>query len=75
MIYVEDVDAAFKRAVDAGAKPELSPTNMFWGDRYAKVTDPFGHAWSLGTHIEDVTPQEMARRGQEFLAQMAKGQA
>jgi PhnB protein len=74
MLYFDDVDAVFDRAVAAGAKPELPPTNMFWGDRYAKVTDPFGHAWSLGTHIEDLSPEEMARRGQEFMAQMAQGQ-
>jgi uncharacterized glyoxalase superfamily protein PhnB len=65
MIYVDDVDAAFQRAVGAGAKTVLTPTNMSWGDRYAKVTDPFGHTWSLGTHIEDVSHEEMARRGQE----------
>jgi PhnB protein len=74
MLYFDDVDAAFERAVAAGATPEMPPTNMFWGDRYAKVIDPFGHAWSLGTHVEDVSPEEMARRGQEFMAQMAQGQ-
>jgi uncharacterized glyoxalase superfamily protein PhnB len=72
MIYVEDVDAAFQRAVGAGARAVMSPTNMFWGDRFAKVTDPYGHAWALSTHVEDVSHDEMARRGQEFMAQMAK---
>jgi PhnB protein len=72
-LYVEDVDAAFRKAVAAGAKPDMPPADMFWGDRFAKLTDPYGHSWSLATHIEDVTPEEMARRGQEFMAQMAKG--
>lgn len=74
MLYVEDVDAAFQKAVAAGARADMPPADMFWGDRYAKVTDPFGHSWSLGTHIEDVTPEECARRGQEFFARMAKRQ-
>jgi PhnB protein len=74
MLYFDDVDTAFQKAVAAGATPVMPPANMFWGDRYAKVTDPFGHAWSLGTHIEDLSHEEMARRGQEFMAQMAQGQ-
>jgi PhnB protein len=75
MLYVQDVDAAFQQAVGAGAKVDTPPTDMFWGDRFARVTDPFGHAWALATHIEDVTPEEMGRRGQEFLARMTQGQA
>ena len=75
MLYFEDVDAAFQKAVAAGAKPEMPPADMFWGDRFAKITDPFGHSWSLATHIEDVSPEEMARRGQEFLCNMAKAHA
>jgi PhnB protein len=71
-VYVEEVDAAFERAVKAGAKPEMPPADMFWGDRYAKVKDPFGHSWGLATHIEDVPPEECARRGQAFCAQMAQ---
>src|SRR5262249_48298194 len=71
-LYVEDVDAAFQKAVAAGARGEMPPADMFWGDRFAKVTDPFGHSWSLATHIEDVTPEECARRGQEFFARMGK---
>ena len=70
-IYVEDVDAAFQKAVSAGATASMPPADMFWGDRYAKVVDPFGHFWGLATHIEDVSPEEMARRGQEWMAQMA----
>ena len=74
MLYFEDVDAAFERAVAVGAKSEMPPANMFWGDRFAKITDPFGHSWSLGTHIEDVSPEECARRGKEFMANCAQGQ-
>jgi PhnB protein len=61
-IYTEDVDAAFQRAIDAGAKVEMPLENMFWGDRYGKLVDPYGHRWSMATHIEDVPPEEMERR-------------
>jgi PhnB protein len=61
-LYVEDVDDVFRKAVAAGAKPTLTPQNMFWGDRYAKVSDPFGHQWQIATHVEDVPPEEMERR-------------
>ena len=61
-LYVEDVDDVFRKAVAAGAKPALTPQNMFWGDRYAKVSDPFGHQWQIATHVEDVPPDEMERR-------------
>ena len=74
-LYVEDVDAAFKRAVAAGAKADQQPTDMFWGDRYGKLTDPFGHSWSLATHKEDVAPEEMKRRTQEAAAKMSQQQA
>jgi uncharacterized glyoxalase superfamily protein PhnB len=73
-IYVDNVDAAFDRALKAGATVQMPPANMFWGDRYAKVTDPFGHSWGLATHVEDLTPEEIGRRAQEFFAQMAQGQ-
>ena len=46
---------------------------MFWGDRYGKVTDPYGHHWGIATHVEDVAPEEMKRRSAEFTAKMAKG--
>jgi len=70
-IYVPNVDAAFKRAEGAGCKV-LSPlADMFWGDRYGKLEDPFGNQWMLATHKEDVPPKEMNRRGQQFMAQMA----
>jgi PhnB protein len=58
-MYVDDVDAAFKQAVDAGAVAKMPPADMFWGDRYGLVVDPFGHQWSLATHIRDVTIGEM----------------
>jgi uncharacterized glyoxalase superfamily protein PhnB len=73
-MYVEDVDAAFQKAVAAGAKPVMPPMDMFWGDRYCKVADPFGHEWSLATHKEDVAPDEMKRPGDEMFAKMAAQQ-
>jgi PhnB protein len=71
-VYTQDVDAAFNRAVKAGAQPAMQPSNMFWGDRYGKLTDPFGHQWGIATHVEDVAPEEMQRRSEEFSKQMAK---
>jgi PhnB protein len=58
--YVADCDAAIKRAEQAGATVTMPAADMFWGDRYGVVTDPFGHSWSLATHISDPTPDEMA---------------
>lgn len=58
-LYVTDCDKAFKRAVDAGAKPGMPPSDMFWGDRWSMVTDPDGHNWSIATHISDPTPEQM----------------
>jgi PhnB protein len=69
-LFVEDVDSAFQRAVGAGAKVVMPLMDMFWGDRYGQVRDPFGHVWSLATHKEDLSPDEMARRGQEAMAAM-----
>lgn len=71
-LYVDDVDSAFKQAVDAGATSTMPPQDMFWGDRYGRLTDPFGHQWSLATHIEDVTPEEMKKRMEAFSAHMAQ---
>jgi PhnB protein len=62
MIYVEDVDAAFARAIEAGATEERAPADQFWGDRMGTLLDPFGHRWTLATHIEDVSDDEMQRR-------------
>ncbi len=58
-IYVPDCDAAFKRAVDAGAKVTMPLQDMFWGDRYGSVKDPFGHNWSIATHKADLTPEQI----------------
>ena len=64
MLYTDNVDAVFKRAVDLGAKSIQDPTDMFWGDRMGNLEDPFGHQWALATHKEDVTPDEMEKRMQ-----------
>lgn len=65
-IGVADVDAAYKRAVDNGATPALPPTDMFWGDRYGWVRDPFGHMWALCTVKEVLTPSEIQQRRESF---------
>ena len=61
-LYVPDVDATFSQAVAAGATTMMPPADMFWGDRMAKVSDPFGHEWGMASHVEDVSQEEMARR-------------
>jgi len=58
--------------VKEGARVDMPPSDMFWGDRYGKVTDPFGHHWGLATHIEDVAPEEIQRRQDEWMKQNAK---
>lgn len=58
-LYVTDVDAVFQRAVDAGATPFMPVEDMFWGDRYGIVEDPFGHRWSIATHVRDMSPEAM----------------
>jgi PhnB protein len=73
-IYVKDVDALFKKAVDAGAKVTMPLANQFWGDRYGQIVDPFGHSWALGSHVEYVKPKEMERRANAIFAEMAKKQ-
>ena len=70
-LYVEDVDAVVKQAVDAGATVAMEVSDQFWGDRFGSVTDPFGHLWSIATHVEDVPPEEMAERAKEAMAAMA----
>ena len=67
-VYMQDVDKAFRRAVEGGAKPVMPVTDMFWGDRFGQVEDPSGHRWGLATHKEDPSPEEMARRQKEFFA-------
>jgi PhnB protein len=69
-LYVPDVDAAYKRAVDAGCTGLMPPADMFWGDRFAKLRDPFGNEWGLATHKEDVPRKEMAERAKVAMAQM-----
>ncbi|HUK94815.1 MAG TPA: VOC family protein [Gaiellaceae bacterium] len=69
-LYVEDVDATFERATDAGAEVTMPLDDMFWGDRFGSITDPFGHVWSLATHKEDLTEEEMAERGKVAMAEM-----
>jgi PhnB protein len=71
MLYVKDADAVFARAVAAGAKPVMPPADMFWGDRYGAVTDPFGHRWSIATHKTDLTPKQVKKGMDEWLASMA----
>ncbi len=65
-LYVEDVDAFVKRAVAAGAKITMPVDDMFWGDRYGKLEDPFGHQWSVATHTRDVSPDEMKQAMQKM---------
>ena len=62
MVYVPDVDATFRQAIDAGATQKRPVEDQFWGDRMGTLEDPFGHQWSLATHVEDVSPAEMERR-------------
>ena len=67
-MYVEDVDAVVEKAIDEGAAVTMQVADQFWGDRFGTITDPFGHVWSVATHIEDLTPQEIEERGKAFMA-------
>jgi uncharacterized glyoxalase superfamily protein PhnB len=69
-VYGENVDAAWKRAVDAGAKPIMPLDDQFWGDRTGLLEDPYGHHWWLAQHIEDLTPDELSKRSEAFFSQM-----
>ena len=69
-LYVADADAWFKRAVDAGAKATMPPSDMFWGDRMGQVADPFGQKWTIATHTKDMTPEEMKTAQDAFVASM-----
>jgi PhnB protein len=71
-LYTEDVDSVCNRAVAAGCKITMPVANMFWGDRYGKFNDPFGHSWGVATHVADLTPEEMMRGQAEWTAKMAK---
>jgi len=73
-LYVKDAKAAQKKAVDAGATEVIPVQEMFWGDEYGQVQDPYGHRWSFATHVKDMTPEEMQKAGEEFMAQMAGGE-
>ena len=66
LLYVDDVDSFFKTAVQAGGVAVEEPKDMFWGDRWAVLRDPFGHTWQIATHVEDVTPEEMEKRSASF---------
>jgi uncharacterized glyoxalase superfamily protein PhnB len=70
-LYFPDADAAFQRALDAGAKAEMPLDDMFWGDRYGKVKDPFGYVWGIATRVKNLTPEEVRKAGQEWMAKMA----
>jgi uncharacterized glyoxalase superfamily protein PhnB len=72
-LYVPNVDKLFAQAVKAGATVNMPLTDMFWGDRYGKLTDPFGHKWALATHVEDVPPREMAKRAAQAAAEGQAG--
>jgi len=70
-VYVENADKVFTRAVAAGAQIDMALEDQFWGDRYGKVTDPFGHQWGIATHVEDVAPEEIGKRAAAFFAKAA----
>lgn len=70
-LYVEDADTIFNNAVKAGGTVDMPLENQFWGDRYGKLTDPFGHQWGIATHVEDVAPEEIGKRAAAFFAKMA----
>ena len=69
-IYTENVDEAFKRAVAAGAQVKMPLMDQFWGDRYGMIADPFGHQWSIATHVKDMSPEEMQHAQDEAMAKM-----
>lgn len=71
-LYVENADAAFDRAVKAGCTVKMPMADQFWGDRYGQVEDPFGHKWSLATHKQDLTKEQIAANAKTFFANMAK---
>ena len=70
-LYVTDVDSVFNRAAAAGARTDMPLQDMFWGDRYGKLTDPFGHQWGVATRKENVAPEEVSRRAAAFFAKAA----
>ena len=70
-VYVDDADAAFKKAIAAGAKQQYALTDMFWGDRMGTLEDPFGYKWTIAQHVKDVSPEQMKKGQEEFMKQMA----
>lgn len=72
-LNVPNVDELFARVTGAGARPIMPPTDMFWGDRYCQIVDPYGHRWSIGTKIKDLTPEEIEAGAREAFAQAACG--
>ena len=71
-LYVDDADAAFDRALRAGAKVRYPLEDAFWGDRYGKVTDPFGHEWGIATRVKELTPEEVRQGAEAWLARAAQ---
>jgi PhnB protein len=71
-VYLENVDQAFRRALEAGAKSQMDVADMFWGDRVGTVQDPFGYNWSLATHTRDLSPQEIQKGAEAEFAKMAR---
>jgi PhnB protein len=72
-MYVDDVDATFDQATAAGADVVMQLEDMFWGDRFGTLSDPFGHVWSIATHKEDLSEEEMAERSKAAMAEMPTG--
>ena len=73
LLYLEDVDGVFERAVKAGAKAQRPVADQFYGDRSGTLEDPFGHVWTVATHVEDVPPEEMQRRAEAAMKSAASG--
>ena len=71
-LYLKDVDRTFAQAVSAGCTVTMPLADQFWGDRYGKLSDPYGHSWSLATHKEDLTAKQLAARQEAFFSQQAK---
>jgi PhnB protein len=71
LVYVDKIDELYKQAIDAGATSLMEPDDMFWGDRMSSVQDPFGHSWTIMTHVEDVSPEQMEERSKQWQEQMA----
>ncbi len=67
-LYVEDADKTYNQAIDAGAKPTMPMMDAFWGDRYGSLIDPYGHSWGIATHQKDMSPEEMRKAAEEFMA-------